>query len=291
MNKNSPIDYQQKRQQLIEEGFCIVENILPAEFVDRLRLVTDQMLEQQSEDDARRQRSTGSMIPVTRDPRLVHLIAHPGALSALRTLGFEDIKFQSGYIISKPPKGPRLFWHYDWGYWAHGISYEAVPAQLFLMYYLTDTSRENGCLRVIPRSHLQENPLHRELIAAHSQKLTEANDLNRIEFQLRPDEIDVQIKAGDLLIGDSRILHAAHSNESASRRTLITLWFHPDFRELPEELRAAFVKRCDPLPADWPEEVRRRYESVVIRYQGSVAPAEFSRERIGASANGQPQVA
>ena len=217
------------------------------------------------------------MISVSGDHRLTELIAHPGALKTLDAMGLDDVKFQSGYIISKPSQGPRLFWHYDWGLWNHAISYEAVPAQLFLMYYLSDTTRENGCLRVIPRSHIQENPLHTELLAAHTETLTEARDLNRVEFQLRPDEVDVKVKAGDLVIGDSRILHAAHANESPARRTVVTLWFHPNFSDLPEEMRAAFVKRCDPLPPDWPAESRRLYESLTIGYDGSAAPCEFSR--------------
>ena len=269
--------YQQKYRQLIEDGYCHVENVLTSDFVLRLRQITDGLVEQQTVADARQQRSTGSMISVSGDHRLTELIAHPGALKTLDAMGLDDVKFQSGYIISKPSQGPRLFWHYDWGLWNHAISYEAVPAQLFLMYYLSDTTPKNGCLRVIPRSHIQENPLHTELLAAHTETLTEARDLNRVEFQLRPDEVDVKVKAGDLVIGDSRILHAAHANESPDRRTVVTLWFHPNFSDLPEEMRAAFVKRCDPLPPDWPAESRRLYESLTIGYDGSAAPCEFSR--------------
>ncbi len=62
---------------------------------------------------------------------------------------------------------------------------------------------------MIPRSHLDENPLHTELANAHSVQLTEAKDLDRVEFKLRPDEVDVKVKAGDLVVGDSRILRPA----------------------------------------------------------------------------------
>lgn len=271
---------QSTRTQLIEEGFCIIPNVLSAEFVQELREVTDGLIAQMTAEDARVQRSTGSMIPVVKDQRLARLIAHPKALDEIKALGFDDVKFQSGYIISKPPKSPRLFWHFDWGFWDHPMSYDKFPAQLFLMYYLTDTTRENGCLRVIPRSHLEENPLRTELANAHSAQLTEAKDLTRVEFKLRPDEVEVKVKAGDLVVGDSRILHAAHANESGNRRTVITLWFHPNFTELPEGMRAAFVKRCDPLPADWTVESRRLYESVLIRYDGTEAPTPFSRGRL-----------
>jgi ectoine hydroxylase-related dioxygenase (phytanoyl-CoA dioxygenase family) len=87
------------------------------------------------------------------------------------------------------------------------------------------------------------------------------------------------VKAGDLVIGDSRVLHAAHANDSDQRRTVITLWFHPNYDELPQDLQAAFVRRCDPVPADWPAEAKQRYESIVIRCDEGIAPTEFSRAR------------
>ena len=274
------IQDQHRRGQLIEEGYCIVPDVLTAEFLQELRDITDRLVAGVTAEDARIQRSTGSMIPVVKDHRLARLIAHPNALRGVTAMGFDEMRFQSGYIISKPPKSPRLFWHFDWGFWNHPMSYDKFPAQLFLMYYLTDTTRENGCLRVIPHSHLEENPLHTELANAHSAQLTEAKDLNRVEFKLRPDEVDAKVKAGDLVVGDSRLLHAAHSNESGHRRTVITLWFHPNFSDLPEGMRAAFVKRCDPLPPAWPAESRQLYESVLIRYDGTAAPTEFSRGRV-----------
>jgi ectoine hydroxylase-related dioxygenase (phytanoyl-CoA dioxygenase family) len=266
-----------RRAQLLQEGFCVVENVLTPIEMAELREATDGLLAAMSAEDARRERTTGSMIPAVKDHRLAKLIAHPRALGALEAMGLEDTRFQSGYIISKPPKSPRLFWHFDWGFWNHELSFQTVPVQLFLMYYLTDTTRENGCLRVIPRSHIVENPLHRLMLNAHVPALKEAQDLNRVEFQLRPDEVDVKVRAGDLVVGDSRILHAAHSNDSSHRRTVITLWYHPRFGSLPEQMRAAFVTRCDSLPPDWPDDARRLYESVAIRYSGNATPMPFSR--------------
>ncbi len=267
-----------KRGQLLDDGFCVVENVLTPAEVAGVREVTDRLIAAMSAEDAKRERSTGSMIPVVKDHRLARLIAHPRARATLEAMGLEDTRFQSGYIISKPPKSPRLFWHFDWGFWNHALSFEKVPVQLFLMYYLTDTSRANGCLRVIPGSHLNENPLHRLMAKAHTSSLKEAVNLNSVEFQLRPDEVDVCVRAGDLVIGDSRILHAAHSNESGDRRTVITLWYHPHFNALPEALRAGFVMRRDPLPADWPAEARQLYESVTIRYDGTATRWPFSRD-------------
>ena len=41
----------------------------------------------------------------------------------------------------------------------------------------------------------------------------------------RPDAIDVPVKAGDLVIGDARLYHAAYENKSDERRTCITMWW------------------------------------------------------------------
>jgi len=274
------INWEEKRRQLIEQGYCLVENILTAVELEQLREVTEHLIQQMTEEEARRQRSTGSLIPVVDDQRLAPLIAHPKALQALEAMGFRDNRFQSGYIISKPPHGLPLFWHFDWGWWNHPASYEPRPLQLFLMYYLTDTTPANGCLRVIPGSHLRETPLHKVIADAHSEDLSQAKDLKRVEFQPQPGEIDVQVKAGDLVIGDSRIMHAAHANTSGQRRTVVTLWFHPDYQDIPDELKAAFEARKDPVPPDWTPESLRLLDSVIINYQGPAEPVKFSRTRL-----------
>ena len=48
------------------------------------------------------------------DPIFAELIAWPTALSLFTQMGFDTPTFTDGYIISKPPNSPPLFWHYDW---------------------------------------------------------------------------------------------------------------------------------------------------------------------------------
>ena len=268
----------QKYIELIDNGYCVLEDIYSSELISRMRDVTDQLVDEMSEEEAQRQRSTGSLISVMKHEGLVDLICDPGALRALESIGLTDMQFQSGYVISKPPQGPPLFWHFDWGGWSHPISFEKVPVQLFLMIYLTDTSRENGCLRVLPGSHLRENSLHRDLADAHSEELTEARDLSRVEYQPRPDEVDVCVRAGDLVVGDSRILHAAHGNQTQNRRTVVTLWFHPFASRLPEPIKAYCSTRIDPIPEEWSLENQRRVKDLLITCDPNAEPVPFSRE-------------
>ena len=245
-----------RRSQLLRDGYCLVPGVLDAGMLGRLRAATDLMLDAQTEEHKARNRSQGSMFgfPQTTDSVFSELIALPAALAALSRLRFTEVTFTDAYIISKPPHGPQLFWHYDWFAWEEPEMYLPAPPQVFLMYYLTDTCRENGCLRVIPGSHTCHNRLHDLIAEPHSAMLGRAENLERAEFKQRPDEIDVPARAGELVIGDARLLHAAHPNRGERRRTVITLWYQPDYPSLPERVR----RRWWPRPRRWPRRGRRR---------------------------------
>jgi hypothetical protein len=128
---------------------------------------------------------------------------------------------------------------------------------------------------VIPSSHLTENALHPLLAEPHSHELSmplnELNELNeRVGYSDRPDEVAVPVKAGDLLIGDARILHAAHANQTRERRTLITLWYQPDWESLPEEVQAQMAAKTQAIPADWPQNIHNLLAN--NRYKGNATP-------------------
>lgn len=269
---------QEKYDQLMKDGFCVFENVLNADLLKRLRAVTDAMLNAQTEEEKTRYSSQGSLIEVIKEPIFADLIALPTALDAMASLGFDEPKFTCGFVISKPPRGPRLFWHHDWAAWDDPAAFEPLPQQLFLMYYLSDTTRENGCLRVIPGSHRKYNPLL-DLLEEHSPELAAAENLDLPEFSDRPDELDVMVKAGDLLIGDARILHAAHTNQTVARRTVITLWFHPDMKSLPESTQGFIANMACPVPDKWPDEKKNLLEPLRARYDGNAQPLPWNRTR------------
>ena len=157
---------------------------------------------------------------------------------ALAELGFAQPKFGHGRIISKPVYSPPLFWHEDGRFWDDPVSYTTQPIQCFLMYYLTDTSPENGCLRVIPGSHLKRHPLHDQTSPRHTDELRTYANPDNIAFQRAAGEIDVPVKAGDLVIGFGTLFHAAHANQTDGRRTVLTMWYYPDYVDLPQPTQA-----------------------------------------------------
>jgi ectoine hydroxylase-related dioxygenase (phytanoyl-CoA dioxygenase family) len=62
---------------------------------------------------------------------------------------------------------------------------------------------------------------------AHSQELADAPDPSAVHadvFADVPDAIDIPLAAGDLIIGDARLLHAAWPNNTDVRRTCVLAW-------------------------------------------------------------------
>ena len=268
-------DYPAKRRQLASDGFCILENIIDAQMLARLRTVTDAMLARQAAAHFEENRSQGSLISVFEEPFFPQLVAYPPILDALKGLGFDKPKWSSGYVISKPGGSPPLFWHQDARFWDEPISYTPQIIQCFLMIYLVDTTPENGCLRLIPGSHLKRHPLHDALTDAHGQTLGRMDDPQHLAYQRAEGEVAVPVKAGDVVMGSARLLHAAHGNRSRQRRTNITLWYYPEFDALPASIRAYLARR--EMPSTWSGRDRERIEALWPRYDGDAAPIKPNR--------------
>lgn len=235
------------REKFEQNGFFVFENILDAQLIKRLRCFTEKILDETDSEHFESHLSTGSMVLINWDMAyqfdvLTELIAHPGALVALKKLGFESPKFGHGRIISKPPQSPPLFWHEDGRFWNDPVSYTKQPIQCFLMYYLTDTTRINGCLRLIPGSHLNRHSILEKIESHHTNENRKYEKPNAPEFSHLEDEIDVSVKAGDLVMGYGSLLHAAHANQTDNRRTCLTMWYYPDFVSLPERTQATVKK-------------------------------------------------
>lgn len=258
--------------QLTTLGFTTVPEVLPSWLVERLRKATDRLCADRPLAERDSKKAQGTMIGVMEDPLFADLIAWSPALEVLRRMGFRSPTFTNGYVISKPPGGPRLFWHYDWFAWRDPGAFDVRPQQVFFMYYLTDTNRANGCLRVIPGSHRTRHSLHDVLGNPHDPSLSRADDPSSPAFGDAADEVDVPVRAGDLVIGDARMLHAAHANASSARRTVITLWFQPDFANLPERVQAQMVQKTQPIPDGWPTKARAKVRALQPRYDGSASP-------------------
>jgi len=264
------------RENLRRDGYVSIPDVVDDAMLDRLREVSDRLLDALPKEHLAEQRSTGSMIPTMSDAFFAELISYRPALAALENMGFSDIRHGSGYIISKPPHSPPLFWHQDWLCWDDPSSYTDQHQQLFLMYYLVDTTTANGCLRVIPGSHRRRHPVHALTEMAHTHEIRRIDDPNHAAYKSAEDEVAIPVQVGDLVVGDARILHASYANNSDRRRTVITMWHFPDYSTIPERIRGYMGNRYL-LPPDWTAEARALAQPFMPDYEGDAEPIQKNR--------------
>ena len=235
----SPSEGKFKRDQLVRDGYCVIPGVLSGDLLARWRAYSDQVLDSTQADPATKYQGSDFHINSKRrfDRGDMHrpdlalwsslvdeLIDLPAARQACEALGFEGQEpDDTVLILSKPAYGPPLYWHQDFMEWNHPKAGLPWPTKVFLSYYLVDTTRENGCLRAIPGSHLRRLPLHDLLPAAHGPEI-QAVGMEHPAFMNHPDAIDLPVNAGDLVINDARVLHAAYGNMTGQRRTLLLQW-------------------------------------------------------------------
>lgn len=274
------MNYHQHYQEILEVGASVIPGFLSQEQIEALRLRAHSCLFKLDKQHRAKFRSTGSMCHFADHPEFADLISDPKILQVLKGIGATDPKWLSGYLISKPAGGPPLFWHQDWWGWQHEVSYQPEPLALFFMIYLTDTKPQNGCLRVIPGSHQFAHELH-SLPDAHGETLAGYANPNDPAYAEHKDQVNVEIKAGDLLIGDSRLLHGAFANNSESERPLLISWYIPNFSALPESIQARYQQiylrqeldldtSSEPMitTEDWPSPIYQYVKSLVPQYHG-----------------------
>ncbi len=287
------MDWPTKRRMLADDGYCVIEDALSPDLLEATRTRAQAIVKSIPAEHRAQNRSQGSLILMADHPGFADLIASPKERGIFEGLGFRDPRFSSGYLISKPPHSPALFWHQDWWAWDDPISYRDTIAQVFLFYYLTDTRIENGCLRVVPGSHRRRHRLH-DQPPAHDRDLSRVAKPDSSVYHSVDGERPVEVAAGSVVIGDARLLHGTYPNDSNDERTLITLWFHPDVGALPEPIRARidfiFNRRgvdTDPdwedgmTPARWPAAERAKVAPLLPSYDGTDQPQPWNREPAG----------
>jgi len=274
--------------ELEQNGFVKVAGALDEALIDSLLLRAHATLFRESAASREAVKSNGSLIHLADNPEFADIIASPKLLELLWECGATDPRFTGGFLISKPGGGPPLFWHQDWWGWDSAVSYLPHAQQLFVMIYLTDTYVDNGCLRVIPGSHVRDHGLH-HLDTAHSEGMQGYQDPTNTAYAEHPDQMAVPVRAGDVLIGDARLIHGAFANRTNQERPLLTLWFMPHWSSMPASMRALAYKgfmRGDDIPSsvaqpqtflDWPEPLRNRIAHLLPPDDGGVAPMRWNR--------------
>ena len=123
----------------------------------------------------------------------------------------EAYHYHSKVMIKEPSVGGAWEWHQDYGYWySNGC---LVPRMVSVLIALNDHTVENGCLRVMPKTHHMGRVTH-ETTGGQA-----GADSARLEhIHQRYEDVPVTLSAGDVLFFHCNLFHASTANTSPDPR-------------------------------------------------------------------------
>ncbi len=229
-------------------GFVALQGLLPAGQLKQARIAAERAVTAPIGTSC--ERPNNSLIPLRWGDDLVDLVLGAYRRIAL-AIGARDLRWISGYVSIKESHSPPLWWHQDWWAWDYPVSFWRESPQVAVMCYLSDTTIETGALRVLPSSHMASVPLHRVLPEAHSDE-SMALDPQHPAMTDHPQQITLELRAGDAVVTDYRLLHGTHANTGDHRRDCVLLSFTPHWNELPAEVRGHLISHPALPRADGP---------------------------------------
>ncbi|KND61911.1 phytanoyl-CoA dioxygenase family protein [Candidatus Burkholderia verschuerenii] len=145
-----------------DDGYVIVTDVFTPELVQRMRQVTDELVEQSRSvkesnaifdlapsHSAERPRVRRIKDPVVVDPVFMEALKHPQLIAALKSLLGPNLRLRNTKLnLKEAHVGDPVEWHQDWAFYPH--TNEDVLA---IGVMLDDCEIENGPLLVLPGSH------------------------------------------------------------------------------------------------------------------------------------------
>jgi ectoine hydroxylase-related dioxygenase (phytanoyl-CoA dioxygenase family) len=153
------------------------------------------------------------------DPRAAALLEDVRITAPVRGLIGEDICSFTDKLNFKRPAGSPFPWHQDTPYWAFGCDH--VDRLVSVQIYLDDASTDNGCLWMIPGSHL-----HGVLPVFEDRGVIGRlyTDLERFEGAA-PEPLEAP--AGSAIFFHGDVVHGSRSNRSSASRRALVLTYQP----------------------------------------------------------------
>lgn len=167
------------RAQLEQAGFAVVKGAFDLEEVVEMASSAARLAAAQPLDAQRRQQYTGSLISLGSAGVYARMLSNERVQALFASMGppYSSAGFMNGYVISKPPRGRRLYWHQDWWGWDEAASYGSVAPMLAL------SERSAARLKTARRPHpCPSRPWHprRARTAGHISPVLEPMQLTTV---------------------------------------------------------------------------------------------------------------
>ncbi len=209
-----------------QHGYLSVREVIPSTLLARARAVTDEFIERSRElyesdnvfdlepahtaDEPRVRRVKN---PVENDPVFDEIMRSPAVLDRVAQLIGPDIRYHASKLNTKTSAGGSpVEWHQDLAFYPY--TNEDLCA---VGVALDDCDEANGCLLVVPGSHLEpviDHHVNGVMVGAVPPDTVEEN---RVE--------PVIVPAGGISIHHAKTLHASAPNRSNRPRRLLLLQY------------------------------------------------------------------
>ena len=149
-------------------------------------------------------------------PWFDQLMRHPAILNLVRSLLGNDLMVWTTHIYPKEPGDGRFIsWHQDSAHW--GLDSNQV---LSVWVALTDATRENGCMRMLPGSHHNGQVEHQDTRDPNNILTRGQTIFNGIEEDR---SVWIELKAGEVSVHHVDMFHASTPNKSNQRRVGVAI--------------------------------------------------------------------
>jgi phytanoyl-CoA hydroxylase len=173
-----------------------------------------------------------------------HLMANPKILDVMESLIGPEIF--ANPVYNTRPKVPKVAagivpWHQDKSYWP-----DANAAPVFTVWIpLVDSTHENGCLQVIPRTH------KRRVLHHHHETYSGTGYEELDDIYVRPSQkevVSLPIEAGGAIIFNDRFIHSSTANDSNHVRWSVDLRYQPIDQDPMQQHGTGFLARSRQRP-------------------------------------------
>jgi ectoine hydroxylase-related dioxygenase (phytanoyl-CoA dioxygenase family) len=142
-----------------------------------------------------------------RDPNILALALDPLLTDMVCSLLGDDALLWRTHFWTKMPDSRAIPWHQDYNYWP------IEPAVVITIWIaIDDSDLENACLNIIPGSHRTLLP---HLTIDDGSEFTQQADPSLVPLGRA---LPIEIKAGNCIIFNERMLHHSGPNHSKRRR-------------------------------------------------------------------------
>ncbi|MDI9334335.1 MAG: phytanoyl-CoA dioxygenase family protein [Cytophagales bacterium] len=175
------------------------------------KLVSAHVERSGNQDNGEGVRGVADFLNLAKNPDIVDLVSD--------VIG-NDVILWGAHVFCKPAgDGFETPWHQDGHYWPI-----RPLATCTVWVALEESTVENGCLRVIPKSHANKQ-LH-EHLHEDRQDLTLQQRMKAGSFDENT-AVDIELQPGQMSLHDVYMIHGAKANTSRKRRTGVALRYMP----------------------------------------------------------------